>query len=473
VRATVHNRVLRAAEARARDLEDKMVAVLEPLLVRAGEDAAAGFRRFVTDTLTAGARRRDNALLAAAGVDGARELLASLSLTAAPGVTPASTMVALYPRPEEAAGLASGGGEPAGVLHVTLAYLGPTDEEKLAAALELVRAVAVNHAPLAGVVGGVGSFADNGNGRPLIALPDVPGLVELRHAVCTALAGLEDGGFSRDHGYTAHVTLDYTGEDELMPPLSHLGAPLHFDAIHLVRGDESVGVFPLVGVPPLTAAVGDPPHWAAPAPVEVLDVARLVGRLRTKTDPVRLAVVETVARPVLEHAGLSFDVENPFIARALATTASQITHIATTTQLDVMRVVRASYEQGLSIPDTAKAIQAHMAEAAPARARLIARTELAGAVNGGSLAATQIVASATGTGYLKTWLTGGGARHPRHETYPGLDGQTVELDGYFDVGDTQLSYPGDPDGPPDEVCNCRCTMTYVDAAGNETDADIE
>lgn len=92
-------------------------------------------------------------------------------------------------------------------------------------------------------------------------------------------------------------------------------------------------------------------------------------------------------------------------------------------------------------------------------------TELAGAVNGGSLAATQIVQSATGVQYAKVWTTAPGARYPRHENYPDLDGQTMDqLDGLFTVGDAQLRYPGDPDGPPEEVCNCRCTLIYQEVS---------
>jgi hypothetical protein len=66
-------------------------------------------------------------------------------------------------------------------------------------------------------------------------------------------------------------------------------------------------------------------------------------------------------------------------------------------------------------------------------------------------------------------MTAPGAKFPRHEDYDGLDGQTVALDATFDVGEAQLQFPGDPDGPPEEVCNCRCTMEY--SGGGEVDAE--
>lgn len=248
-------------------------------------------------------------------------------------------------------------------------------------------------------------------------------------------------------------------------------------------GDDMIGRVLAAGEPhallavyapnlePLTAAAGDPPPWSGPVADELIDVEALVKSLRTKTDPVRQAVIETVMSSSLANVGIEFDATNPFTAKVLAQSGSQIVNIADTTRLNVMRIIRHSYDEGLTIPDTAKAIRAGMREASVARATLIARTELAGAVNGGSVAATQIVSAATGIPYTKTWHTSVGAPYPRHEDYEGLEGQTVGLDDYFDVGGYQLAFPGDPDGPPEEVCNCRCTVIYTEASGDQTEED--
>jgi hypothetical protein len=45
----------------------------------------------------------------------------------------------------------------------------------------------------------------------------------------------------------------------------------------------------------------------------------------------------------------------------------------------------------------------------------------------------------------------------RH-THAMLDGKDVALDELFDNG---LKYPRDPNGVPEEVCNCRCRLRYV------------
>jgi 2'-5' RNA ligase len=450
--AARHNAVLRQGERRAREMEEKFARILEPVLERAGDEAARAFSALAVDHLAAAARLRAADVRAAEkmGMREARRLLASMSLTAAVDVKANSTMVAVKPRPDEAAAIADPDGGPAENLHVTLCYLGEVDGD-LRPVADALAAVAAEHAPLAGQVGGYGQFGMPDGSSVGILLPDVPGLVELRVAVTEALvdAGV---GYSRDHGFEAHITVDgdpEPGELEKMLPLS--GSPLHFDDLLVVRGDTEIVPVPLVGRPAATAslAAAGEERYCLPA------------QLRTRTDPVRQEVVRTMMRASLEGVGLSFDVTHPVAQRVLAQSASQIGHISLTTQLDVMRVIRAAHEEGLSIDDTAAAIRAKMREAAPARARLIARTELAGAVNGGSLAATRIVAEATGEAFFKTWMTARGAKYPRHATYAGLDGQTRALDGYFDVGGASLEHPGDPSGPPAEVCNCRCAMGYT------------
>jgi hypothetical protein len=62
--------------------------------------------------------------------------------------------------------------------------------------------------------------------------------------------------------------------------------------------------------------------------------------------------------------------------------------------------------------------------------------------------------------YLKGWLVGPGAEHPRHELYEGLDEQTVALDEPFDVGGFPAAYPGDPSLPPEESVGCRCVVVF-------------
>ncbi|HZO97077.1 MAG TPA: phage minor head protein [Gaiellaceae bacterium] len=240
---------------------------------------------------------------------------------------------------------------------------------------------------------------------------------------------------------------------ELEPKLAKLLAPILSGAgLTAARGFRAA-------VTDHVTASGEPTPWSPPAADEVLDVDALVANLRKKTDPVRRAMIETVMTATLDGAGIDFEVTNPFAGRVLAQSGAHVRNIAETTQLNVMRIVKASYEQGLSIADTAKAIRSGMAAAAAEeRAVTIARSELAAAVNGGALAATQIVASATGTTYSKQWVSTPDER--TRESHSAANGQVVGLNDYFDVGGAALQHPGDPDGPPDETVSCRCTCTF-------------
>jgi hypothetical protein len=192
--------------------------------------------------------------------------------------------------------------------------------------------------------------------------------------------------------------------DELEPKLVRLLTPALRQA-----GFSAARQFRAKATHHLTAAVGDPPVWTAPAPSELIDIDELIAKLKEKVEPARNALVENVMKTMVEGAGVAFDPVNPFAAKVLAQSGAHVKNIAATTQLNVMRIIKASYESGLSIPDTAKAIRIGMRDAAPARALTIARSELAAAANGASLAATQIVSSATG----ETSASAARSRSPR------------------------------------------------------------
>lgn len=250
--------------------------------------------------------------------------------------------------------------------------------------------------------------------------------------------------------------------DELEPRLAAI-----IEKILLRVGNEAAAKFKAKATDHLKAA-GDTPDWTPPFPDELIDVDALVAEILAKTEPVRTEMIKQTMTPALEQAGLSWDVTNPLTAGVLASSASQVTSIADTTRVNLMRTIGTAYKEGLSIPQTASVIQEGMADASKTRATMIARTELARAVNGGSLAATQLVSAVTGDNYEKTWLTAPGAMYPRHEDYPDLDGQTVGLEEAFQVGEDELQYPGDPAGDPGETINCRCSMNYGSPEGEQT-----
>lgn len=80
-----------------------------------------------------------------------------------------------------------------------------------------------------------------------------------------------------------------------------------------------------------------------------------------------------------------------------------------------------------------------------------ARTAINGAENAGRMDAM------LARGGSKRWVAVMDER--TRVSHASINGEVVPVDEPFSNG---LMYPGDPSGPPEEVCNCRCTMERVD-----------
>jgi hypothetical protein len=93
------------------------------------------------------------------------------------------------------------------------------------------------------------------------------------------------------------------------------------------------------------------------------------------------------------------------------------------------------------------------------RAERIARTESAAAVNGGTYEAHVTRAAATGERVRKQWMATGDERV--RGSHAAANGQVRDLSQPFDVGGSDLLFPGDPHGPAHEVINCRCALLIV------------
>lgn len=162
---------------------------------------------------------------------------AARSLTAATAATGSSNtgvMVALYPPPGVAAGLALEGGEPAEELHITLAFLGQRDDLADPTALHAaVRVWAAQTPAIVGEVSGVGLFT--AGEEPVTYLSaDLPALPQARQDLIAALvaAGVTP---SEQHGFTPHMTLDYA---DRVAEVDEGGRMLTFANVTVVVGDD-------------------------------------------------------------------------------------------------------------------------------------------------------------------------------------------------------------------------------------------
>lgn len=114
--------------------------------------------------------------------------------------------------------------------------------------------------------------------------------------------------------------------------------------------------------------------------------------------------------------------------------------------------VTSSILQGKSIPGIAKDLQTRMPEMNKSSAIRTARTAATGAQNAGRMD-SYVAAEKMGIKVRKEWLAtiDGRTRH----SHAMLDGKVVDKDKKFENG---CMFPGDPNGPPWEVYNCRCTL---------------
>lgn len=133
----------------------------------------------------------------------------------------------------------------------------------------------------------------------------------------------------------------------------------------------------------------------------------------------------------------------------------RISGVEMETRQNILRAIARGYVDGLTEEQIAARILEVMPEISKARARVIARTETHGAANYGSIQA----AITTGLPMQKEWLAA--EDHRTRASHSEADGQTVGIEEGFKVGGSWMFYPGDPEGPAEEVINCRCTLGFI------------
>ena len=136
------------------------------------------------------------------------------------------------------------------------------------------------------------------------------------------------------------------------------------------------------------------------------------------------------------------------------------------TRQNIIRAIARGYVDGLGQDDIADAIMEAAPQVSENRAKTIARTEVHGAANFGSLEA----AKRTGVSTKKEWLS---AQDKRTRTFSqgdefdhlNFDGTVVGMDANFALTSSKgardtIQYPGDPSGAAANCINCRCTLAF-------------
>lgn len=194
-----------------------------------------------------------------------------------------------------------------------------------------------------------------------------------------------------------------------------------------------------------------------------------------KWDALTTRYSEDVARDVLAAPyrdlfadGTIFD-SRPFVRNWIATRANRLQRVPDEVYGAVAQIIDSATTNGASIPDVTAQVEQLFGDTSMPnwknRARTVARTEVVGAYNGGLYDAfTMLVGADPDTEYVKRWLATEDHRtRPDHREIDGTAvpwGQPFMLGADPETGEVgfAMQYPHDPEGPPHEVINCRCTL---------------
>lgn len=237
--------------------------------------------------------------------------------------------------------------------------------------------------------------------------------------------------------------------------LAGLMAAYHLAIIRL--GREAVANFTAATRVTLVAADTPPgiTPWSMPDLDELFTLQYGAEVLEQVTREARTQLALNATGPWAAESDVA--VRSRLTGAVQALLAQRITEIAQHVRDEAAVSVRLSLDAGESVKHASEKLAADFREFAPARARLIARTEMIGAANAASLAMVRETGAAT----HKRWLATNDAR--TRPTHRDADGQVVAVDAPFQVGGAQLQYPGAEGAPASEVCNCRCTLVYEEA----------
>jgi len=150
------------------------------------------------------------------------------------------------------------------------------------------------------------------------------------------------------------------------------------------------------------------------------------------------------ARDLFELLALDFAKENAALA---------VTNLSKGSKSAINKIIADATAEGLGIAEIATALRDRLADLHPARAKAIARTEVH---NAQTFAQEQQIKALDSGDMEKGWFWSGVSRGEHSE----VDGVWVAMDGFFIVGGSRMSRPGDSAGGPENVINCACGLVF-------------
>jgi HK97 family phage portal protein len=195
--------------------------------------------------------------------------------------------------------------------------------------------------------------------------------------------------------------------------------------------------------------------------LELLDYEKEVKIFSKKALPVISDIVEEAGNLALEQVGeksikKDFDISDPTTAEWIDKKAMKFAEeVNDTTIGKIKNSLAEGVLQGESVEELAKRIRGIFELRILSSSQTIARTEVLSSNNAG----TNFGYKQSGVVKKKEWLATRDSR--TRDTHSHADGQVVKVDKAFEVGGEELDFPGDPNGSPEQVINCRCALLPV------------
>ncbi len=194
---------------------------------------------------------------------------------------------------------------------------------------------------------------------------------------------------------------------------------------------------------------------------EPFDMAQWVKAFRIEMRPLVAEIVADAGANALDDLSLAlaFNMDDPRVVRFLERRAQRFAKEVNQTTWDNLKASLAEgINAGENISDLSARVETVMGDRIRSSGETIARTEVIGAMNGGTLEAW----NQSGVVEKKAWLAAldDRTRETHLEAHTKYQGEPIPMDDDFEVGGGSGPAPGQI-GLPEEDIQCRCTMTAV------------
>ena len=157
--------------------------------------------------------------------------------------------------------------------------------------------------------------------------------------------------------------------------------------------------------------------------------------------------------------GVAFDLKAPYVKDFIRARSNKLAGQVTDTTYDrIQKTLIAGVDKGESIDDLAARVREAFSSSTT-RSEMIARTEVISSYNGAAVTTAAQLPEDVAAG--QEWISTRDERTREAHSDPEVDGQVVALGDLFEVDGEELAYPGDPNGSPENVINCRCTVAIL------------